>query len=98
MGSSSPADRVAFASGHPLLLKHVFHQDYREKIPEVLRLLRELIEKKTGMQYIETMLRYIFRNSGDTIIIDISRNPCQYFPMVRMARAVAVGFPHHVTQ
>ena len=43
-----------------LLLKHVFRQDYREKIPEVLELLRELIEKKTGMQYIETVLRYIF--------------------------------------
>ena len=44
----------------PLLLKHVFRQDYREKIPEVLKLLRELVEKKTGMQYIETVLRYIF--------------------------------------
>ena len=43
-----------------LLLKHVFRQDYREKIPEVLKLLRELVEKKTGMQYIETVLRYIF--------------------------------------
>ena len=43
-----------------LLLKHVFRQDYLEKIPEVLGLLRELIEKKTGMQYIETVLRYIF--------------------------------------
>ena len=43
-----------------LLLKNVFRQDYREKIPEVLELLRELIEKKTGMQYIETVLRYIF--------------------------------------
>ena len=43
-----------------LLLKHVFRQDYREKIPEILKLLRELIEKKTGMQYIEIVLRYIF--------------------------------------
>jgi len=43
-----------------LLLKHVFRADYRERIPESLKLMRELIEKKTGMQYIETVLRYIF--------------------------------------
>ena len=43
-----------------LLLKHVFRPDYRERIPEILKLLRELVEKKTGMQYIEAVLRYIF--------------------------------------
>ena len=43
-----------------LLFKYVFRPDYREKIPAILRLLRELVEKKTGMQYIETVLRYIF--------------------------------------
>jgi hypothetical protein len=43
-----------------LLLKAVFSPDYREKIPGILSLLKELIEKKTGMAYIETVLRYIF--------------------------------------
>ena len=43
-----------------LLLKAVFSSDYREKIPGILSLLKELIEKKTGMAYIETVLRYIF--------------------------------------
>ena len=43
-----------------LLLKTVFSSDYREKIPDILSLLKGLIKKKTGLAYIETVLRYIF--------------------------------------
>ena len=42
-----------------LLLKHVFTPGYEEKIPDILSLLQTLLEKQTGLQYIETVIRYI---------------------------------------
>ncbi len=38
----------------------IFRPDYVESIPKILKVLRELVEKKTGMEYIESVLRYIF--------------------------------------
>jgi predicted transposase/invertase (TIGR01784 family) len=43
-----------------LLFKHIFEPDLMEKLPEILSLMRELMEKETGMQYLETVLRYLF--------------------------------------
>jgi hypothetical protein len=44
-----------------LLFKHVFTPGYEEKLPEILGLLKALLEKQTGLQYIETIIRYICR-------------------------------------
>ncbi len=43
-----------------LLFKHIFEPDLMEKLPQILSLMRELMEKETGMQYLETVLRYLF--------------------------------------
>jgi ribosomal protein L31E len=48
-----------------LLLKHVFTPGYEEKIPDILSLLKTLLEKQTGLQYIETVIRYILSTSED---------------------------------
>jgi len=42
-----------------LLMKHIFRDDLEERLPEILVLLRDLAEQKTGLEYLETMLRYV---------------------------------------
>jgi predicted transposase YdaD len=42
-----------------LLFKYVFQPDYRERLPGIFALMRTLVEKETGMQYIETVIRYV---------------------------------------
>lgn len=52
-----------------LILKYIFREDLREHLPRILRLLRNLSEKRTGMEYIETILKYII-NAAPTENID----------------------------
>jgi len=42
-----------------LTMKYIFREDLREHLSELFGLLRELSEKKTGMEFIETMIRYL---------------------------------------
>lgn len=42
-----------------LIMKYIFRKDLREHLPGILGLLRNLSQKRTGMEYIETLLRYI---------------------------------------
>ena len=42
-----------------LLLKYIFREDLRDRAPEILGLLRELSGKRSGLEYIETVLRYL---------------------------------------
>ncbi|MDI6795023.1 MAG: Rpn family recombination-promoting nuclease/putative transposase [bacterium] len=49
-----------------LLLKHIFQEDLRDRLPGILGLLRDLAEKRTGLEYIETILKYIV-NAAPTI-------------------------------
>ena len=46
--------------GALLLFKYVFQPGYEEKIPEILRLIFSVIDKETGLEAIESLLRYIF--------------------------------------
>jgi predicted transposase/invertase (TIGR01784 family) len=46
-----------------LLLKHVFDQDFTQRLPAIFSLLGELLEKETGMEYLETVIRYVFRTA-----------------------------------
>ena len=43
-----------------LLMKYIFREDLRNRLPGILGLLKDLSEKRTGMEYIEAILRYIF--------------------------------------
>ena len=54
-----------------LLFKHVFTPGYDEKLPEILSLLKALLEQQTGMQYIETILRYILNTADNLRVADL---------------------------
>jgi len=42
-----------------LTMKYIYREDLREHLPELFGLLRDFSEKKTGMEFIETMIRYL---------------------------------------
>lgn len=47
------------------LFKHVFDPDFRSKLPDILSLMKTLMDKETGLQYLETILRYLFSTMDD---------------------------------
>ena len=48
-----------------LRFKHIFEQDFVQKLPEIFSLLKDLSEKETGLQYFESLIKYIFSNVED---------------------------------
>lgn len=42
-----------------LLMKHIFSEDLWERLPEIFKLLRDILDKRSGIEYLETLLRYI---------------------------------------
>src|SRR6056297_2367917 len=42
-----------------LLFKYIFKPELQHKLPEIFSLLRSLMEKETGLQYLETVIRYL---------------------------------------
>ncbi len=42
-----------------LLFKYIFKPELRHKLPEIFSLFRTLMEKETGLQYLETVIRYL---------------------------------------
>jgi predicted transposase/invertase (TIGR01784 family) len=44
-----------------LVLKYIFRTDLEERLPEILGVLRELTVQRTGLEYLETVLRYLVR-------------------------------------
>ncbi|WP_035256749.1 Rpn family recombination-promoting nuclease/putative transposase [Desulfatirhabdium butyrativorans] len=48
-----------------LLFKYVFTPEYRDRLPGIFALLKSLVESTTGMQYIETIIRYVLSTLED---------------------------------
>ncbi len=48
-----------------LLFKYVFTPEYRDRLPGIFALLKSLVESTTGMQYIETVIRYVLSTLED---------------------------------
>ncbi len=48
-----------------LLLKHMFEPDIAEKLPGIFTLLKDLSEQETGLQYFESLIKYLFSNVED---------------------------------
>ena len=49
-----------------LLFKHVSDPDLLDRLPGILALMKDLMEKQTGLQYFESLFRYLF-NTIDNI-------------------------------
>ena len=47
------------------MLKHVFEPDIAEKLPGIFTLLKDLSEQETGLQYFESLIKYLFSNVED---------------------------------
>ncbi|MFH2059978.1 MAG: Rpn family recombination-promoting nuclease/putative transposase [Pseudomonadota bacterium] len=48
-----------------LIFTHIFEQDFAQKLPGIFSLLKDLSEKETGLQYFESLIKYIFSNVED---------------------------------
>jgi hypothetical protein len=48
-----------------LIFKHIFENDFSQKLPGIFSLLKDLSEKETGLQYFESLIKYIFSNVED---------------------------------
>lgn len=48
-----------------LLFKYIYKSELRHRLPEIFSMLGTLMEKETGMQYLETVLRYLVSVVGD---------------------------------
>ncbi len=46
-----------------LLLKHIFSPDLRQKLPEILSLLKQVSEKEGVLEILEVMLRYVVKTT-----------------------------------
>ena len=42
-----------------LLFKHIRDPDLRQKLPSILALMQKLMEKETGLQWLEVVIRYL---------------------------------------
>ena len=48
-----------------LLFKHIFDPDIEDKLPNIFALLKDLSEQETGLQYFESLIKYLFSNVED---------------------------------
>ena len=43
--------------------KHIFAEDLADRLPGILKLLKDLLNKRSGLEYLETLLRYVASGS-----------------------------------
>jgi len=65
-----------------LLLKYILRDELREHLPKILGLLRELTGKKTGMEYLETVLTYVSRGTDKVDEEDVRCAVEEAFPQI----------------
>ena len=53
-----------------MLFKHIFDPDIIEKLPEIISLLNELSESKSGIEYFIKFLRYLFSSLEGVSTVD----------------------------
>jgi hypothetical protein len=54
-----------------LLFKYVLREDLREHLPEILNLLNQLADQRTGLEYLETALRYLYHGAKAVTLADL---------------------------
>ena len=56
-----------------LIMKYIFKEELLEKLPGILGLLRELLHKRTGLEYLETILTYLAKGTEKLNKEDLSK-------------------------
>ena len=54
-----------------LLLKHIFDPNVADRLPDIFLLLKKLSEQETGLQFFESLIKYVFSNVEDITTDDI---------------------------
>ena len=54
-----------------LAMKYIYKEEMREKLPLIFGLLKELKDKQNGLEYLETLLRYIVSATDKVSIEDL---------------------------
>jgi len=65
-----------------LLLKYILRDELRDHLPKILGLLRELAGRKTGMEYLETVLTYVSCGTDRVDEEDVRRAVEEAFPII----------------
>ena len=47
-----------------LVMKHIFKDDLAERLPDILALLRDLAQRRSGLEFLETIMVYLSRGTG----------------------------------
>ena len=47
-----------------LLFKYIFHPHLQEELKKIFSLFRELLDKETGLEFLETVIRYLFSTTS----------------------------------
>ena len=56
-----------------LLMKNIFAEDLADRLPGILKLIRDLLDKRSGLEYLETLLRYVASGSDQIREEEIER-------------------------
>lgn len=46
-----------------LVMKYIFRDDLAERLPEILGLMRDLVQKRSGLEFLETIMIYLSRGT-----------------------------------
>jgi hypothetical protein len=64
-----------------LTFKQIFDPDFEHKLPGIFKLLEDLVRKETGLQYVESLLKYLLSNmenmTGDKLKSIVARSLSQ---------------------
>ncbi len=63
-----------------LLLKYIFQEEMGERLGEILSLLRELMDRRSGLEYLETVLRYLSQGTDKMTAEDLRKVVEETFP------------------
>lgn len=63
-----------------LALKYIFREDLRNRLPEIIGLLQQLSEQRTGLGYVEAVLRYLAQASESITSRDLQETIETTFP------------------
>ena len=62
-----------------LLLKHIFSDDLGNRLPEILSLLKSLSDKQSGLEYLETILKYLASGTDKVGAEDLEKAVTEIF-------------------